>query len=190
MGKNYKLYNIGDKVKITFSHSDDLNMVGTLVEVRPSFCKIDVGLYKPNGVKPDIRNHTYGQFEKIDEFPPLVAFLVSDLQIKMQERDPELGGYANGYVAIPKDHPLYNRFINYTSADEFPVNIHGGITYCKTNPLKCEHIKFARKGESIPEGALILGFDTFHFGDNPRNWDFARCMNEVIKLRTQLENLE
>lgn len=190
MGKNYKLYNIGDKVKITFSHSDDLNMVGTLVEVRPSFCKIDLGLYKPNGIKPDIRNHTYGQFEKIDEFPPLVAFLVSDLQIRMHKNDPEMGGYANGYVAIPKDHPLYEKFITYSDIDEFPLNVHGGVTYCSTTPpISMEHVKFARKGEEILEGALFIGFDTFHFGDNPRNWDFARCMNEVIMLRTQLENL-
>ena len=30
--------------------------------------------------------------------------------------------------------------------------------------LKAEHIIFARKGESIPEEALFIGFDTFHFG--------------------------
>lgn len=189
MGKNYKLFNVGDKVKITFSHSDDLNMVGTLVEVRPSFCKIDLGLYKPNGVKPDIKNHTYGQFEKIEDFPPLVAFLTSDLQIKIHKEHPNEGGFGNGYVAIPKSHPLYAKFINYSSIDTFPLNVHGDVTYCSINIPKSEHIIFARKGESIPEEALFIGFDTFHFGDNPRNWDFARCMNEVIRLRTQLENL-
>ena len=59
--KNYKLFNIGDKVKIIRSHSDDINKVGTIVEVRPSFCKIEIeGYTKPN-------NHTYGQFVKINE---------------------------------------------------------------------------------------------------------------------------
>ena len=40
--KNYKLYNVGDKVKIIFSHSDDLGKEGVIVEVRPSFCKIKI----------------------------------------------------------------------------------------------------------------------------------------------------
>lgn len=67
MGKNYKLWNVGDKVQIVHSHSDDLNKVGVVIEVRPSFCKIQVKGY----VKP--RNHTYGQFKKItdEEFEKL-----------------------------------------------------------------------------------------------------------------------
>lgn len=62
--KNYKLWNIGDKVRITQSHSDDLGKEGTIVEVRHSFCIIDEGRYKQNG-KPWYYNHTYGQFEKV-----------------------------------------------------------------------------------------------------------------------------
>lgn len=62
--KNYKNYNVGDKVEILFSHSDDKGKVGTIVEVRHSFCKIDVGRYKQNG-EPWYYNHTYGQFKKI-----------------------------------------------------------------------------------------------------------------------------
>lgn len=61
MGKNYKNWSVGDKVQIVFSHSDDKGKVGTVVEVRPSFCKIEVGGYS----KP--RNHTYGQFIKITD---------------------------------------------------------------------------------------------------------------------------
>ncbi len=59
--KHYKLFNIGDVVKILHSHSDDLNKIGTIVEVRPSFCKIQIDGY------PKPRNHTYGQFKKVDE---------------------------------------------------------------------------------------------------------------------------
>lgn len=58
--KNYYLYNIGDKVKIVRSHSDDLGKEGIIVEVRPSFCKIQIEGYN----KP--KNHTYGQFIKIE----------------------------------------------------------------------------------------------------------------------------
>lgn len=61
MGKNYKNWNVGDKVKIIFSHSDDLGKEGVIVEVRPSFCKIEIEGYS----KP--RNHCYGQFKKIED---------------------------------------------------------------------------------------------------------------------------
>lgn len=57
--KNYKLWNVGDRVEITFSHSDDKGKVGVITEVRPSFCRIQIDGY------PKTCNHTYGQFRKI-----------------------------------------------------------------------------------------------------------------------------
>lgn len=57
--KNYKLYSPGDRVFIVHSHSDDEGKEGTIIEVRHSFCKIQVDDY------PRIMNHTYGQFKKI-----------------------------------------------------------------------------------------------------------------------------
>lgn len=56
--KNYKKYNIGDRVKIIHSHSDDIGQTGIITEVRHSFCKIKIG--------ETIKNHTYGQFKKED----------------------------------------------------------------------------------------------------------------------------
>ena len=65
MAKNYKNWNVGERVVITFSHSDDINKTGTVVEVRPSFCKIQIdNEFLQNG-KPLIKNHTYGQFKRI-----------------------------------------------------------------------------------------------------------------------------
>lgn len=58
--KNYKLYNVGDVVEIIHSHSSDKGKIGTIVEVRPSFCKIEIEGYN----KP--LNHTYGQFKKLE----------------------------------------------------------------------------------------------------------------------------
>lgn len=58
--KNYKLFNEGDKVIILHSHSDDINQVGTIIEVRHSFCKIKLD----SGV---IKNHIYGQFKLIQD---------------------------------------------------------------------------------------------------------------------------
>ena len=56
--KNYKLFNVGDNVKIVHSHSNDIGQVGVITEVRPSYCKIKL----PNS---EIKNHTYGQFKKV-----------------------------------------------------------------------------------------------------------------------------
>lgn len=57
--KNYKLFNIGDKVEIVRSHSNDIGQVGVITLVRPSYCKIQL----PSG---EIKNHTYGQFKKYE----------------------------------------------------------------------------------------------------------------------------
>lgn len=57
--KNYLKYSVGDKVQIIHTHGDDLNKIGIIKEVRPSFCKIEIEGYN----KP--LNHTYGQFKKI-----------------------------------------------------------------------------------------------------------------------------
>lgn len=54
-------YKVGDVVKILHSHSDDIGKIGIIREVRCSFCKIEIEGY------PKLRNHTYGQFKKIDE---------------------------------------------------------------------------------------------------------------------------
>lgn len=63
--KNYKEWHIGERVQIVLSHSDDKDKLGTIIEVRPSFCKIQIdNEFLQNG-KPLIKNHTYGQFKRI-----------------------------------------------------------------------------------------------------------------------------
>lgn len=57
--KNYKLYNVGDKVVITRSHSDNVGKTGVITEVRHSFCKILL-----EGATKTC-NHTYAQFKKV-----------------------------------------------------------------------------------------------------------------------------
>ena len=59
MGKNYKLWNVGDIVRIVRTHGDDLYKTGTVKEVRCSFCKILI-----DGATKEV-NHTYGQFERL-----------------------------------------------------------------------------------------------------------------------------
>lgn len=57
--KHWKLFNIGDEVKITHStQKEDIGKVGTITLVRNSFCKIEV-----DGKE---RNYTYAQFKMND----------------------------------------------------------------------------------------------------------------------------
>lgn len=58
--KNYKLFNVGDKVTIVRSHSNDIGQIGIIILVRPSYCKIQL----PNG---EVKNHIYGQFKSLND---------------------------------------------------------------------------------------------------------------------------
>lgn len=57
--KYRNLYKEGDQVEIIRTHGDDLGKIGTITEVRCSFCKIDI--------EGKIVNHTYKQFRKVNE---------------------------------------------------------------------------------------------------------------------------
>lgn len=54
--KHWKLFEVGDKVIITHSHTkEDIGKKGVIVERRNSFCRIDIG---------KLKNFTYAQFKK------------------------------------------------------------------------------------------------------------------------------
>lgn len=64
-------------------------------------------------------------------------------------------GYANGYVAVPKTHPLYER--EYFHDVEDLINIHGGLT------LSTYFSKFPKykitllSNDVIPEDSWVFG---------------------------------
>lgn len=58
--KNYKKYNEGDVVLILHSHSGNEGKIGKILEVRHSFCKVQL----EDSKKPV--NCTYGQFKKLE----------------------------------------------------------------------------------------------------------------------------
>lgn len=51
----------------------------------------------------------------------------------------------NGYVEIPRDHPIHG--VDY---DSINIDVHGGVTYGDKNEIT---------------GEFTIGFDTNHFGD-------------------------
>lgn len=126
---------------------------------------------------------------------PLYGFLNTGLR-KEYERNPHSlfimrCGYANGYVAVPPEHPAYGR--NY---EDVEVDIHGGLTFgvkksSIVNPEwwnDVEPLGFDAVSQ-IPDDYWIFGFDTFHYQDGPhlnRDW----CVKEVGYLKEQLEMME
>ena len=122
--------------------------------------------------------------EKKDE---LYAFLNNQVN-----RALGIGGYANGYVALPPTHPFHN--VDYSETDNY-VHVHGGLTFgqCIDNIRCCESwnewsecIGFDSFNE-IPAGYWIVGFDTIHYGDEGLNRDW--CIEETLRLKNQLEAL-
>ena len=79
-------------------------------------------------------------------------------------------GTANGYIAIQKNHDLYEK--NY---DEVWVDVHGGLTYSgfmKNTPYK---------------DYWFLGFDTCHYGDDKIKWSLENVCIEALFLKNEIE---
>lgn len=90
-------------------------------------------------------------------------------------------GYANGYVAIPPEHPLYGR-----RYDDFDVDIHGGLTFSESAALVKTHFNpnFLELCElnDIPDDYWVFGFDTMHYMDTLDYWSREMVIAEVKKL--------
>jgi len=102
-------------------------------------------------------------------------------------------GYANGYVAVPPEHPFHG--CHYDDAND-TIHIHGGLTFSssvadiKKHPEWKEHtecIGFESLDE-IPDDYYVFGFDTMHWGDGELDRDW--CINETKNLLSQLEKLK
>lgn len=128
----------------------------------------------------------------------LYAFLNNSVNKDFAESNKRHGfavnvGYANGYVAVPPEHPLYGK--DYDTANEY-IDIHGGLTFAASvDEIKhvgwrdnTEGINIA-KFDDLPKDYWIFGFDTMHFNDGPHH-DREWCINETKDLMNQLENIK
>lgn len=93
-------------------------------------------------------------------------------------------GYANGYVAIPPEHPLYG--IHYNDVN---IEVHGGLTFskhfCFFNTTTPELLD-----AKIPDNYWVFGFDTMHVSDTLESCPREYVINEVNILKEILENYE
>lgn len=101
------------------------------------------------------------------------------------------GGYANGYVAIPPEHPYHG--VDY---NKILVDVHGGLTFDsemgrinKCNLQPGWNIEILEGETSIPDDWWVFGFDTLHCDDSLERWPKERCIEETLRLKKQLEEM-
>jgi hypothetical protein len=93
---------------------------------------------------------------------------------------PGMGGWGNGYVAIPKGHPCYE--MDYDAIhDKYEIDVSGGLTFASPSI----------KGQpEETKGMWIVGFDTLHYGDNMERWpDEHSVLFEANRLLEQLDSI-
>ena len=96
-------------------------------------------------------------------------------------------GYANGYVAVPKDHPYYGK-----DYDDIEINIHGGLTFSNSGSYilkEWENIEMIEGTSRDLENSWVFGFDTCHCGDNLNIWPIEAVIEETLRLKNQLEEV-
>lgn len=116
------------------------------------------------------------------------AFLDRGMNEKMHSRGYN-AGYANGYVAIPPEHPLYG--VYYKNV-QFP-SIHKGITFsCNTTIIKQYWDKKDQEwlDHELPDNYWVFGFYTLHTTDDIYNTNRECVVKEIQKLKQYLENYE
>ena len=91
-------------------------------------------------------------------------------------------GWGNGYVFLPKGHPLYRKHYDVINKE---VNVHGGLTFSEY----MSHEWLRTMGfEKEYHGMWCVGFDTAHYGDSLNRWPKEKVEEETENLRLQLIN--
>lgn len=100
-------------------------------------------------------------------------------------------GYANGYVAVPPEHPYHGKDCN-----KLLVDIHGGLTFDASakeinnaTSVNWRNLEFLGEETCLPDDYWVFGFDTLHYDDNITNWSRERCVEETLNLKEQLEKM-
>lgn len=85
-------------------------------------------------------------------------------------------GWGNGYVIVPKGHPLYEK--DYFDID---VKCHHGLTYSNYSEFMSKHLY------NCPDGWMI-GFDTAHYQDTLDKWPMTAVLDHAYDLADQVIN--
>lgn len=103
-------------------------------------------------------------------------------------------GWGNGYVIIPKEHPLFG--VEYWDVEE-QIEVHGGLTfsqYLEDMNLNVildgnEHLQDSNLSKKRIKDYWIFGFDTCHINSGNFNTK-QKVLNETLYLKEQLEEIK
>lgn len=102
---------------------------------------------------------------------------------ELSEGVPISNDWYNGYVILPDDHELVDKFYG-DFEKEYELEVHGGITFS-------DYLSRIMDLENMDlEEGYVLGFDCNHVGDNPVDCNQGYVANECKKLIDQLINLD
>lgn len=119
----------------------------------------------------------------------LCAFLNSTRNNDLRQHGYD-AGYANGYVAVPPEHPAYGKHFD----DMYDlISIHGGLTFSVESDGCAKYWKnveiLNKEFKKIPKGWWVFGFDTLHCWDTEYNCNREYCIDETLNLKKQLEEM-
>ena len=116
----------------------------------------------------------------------LIKHMYTDLNNCFREifEGPDIANnWYNGYVILPKEHELADKFYG-DFEEDYDLKVHGGITFS-------DYLSEIMDLEDMDiEDGYVLGFDCNHAGDNPAHCDQGYVENECKKLIDQLINLD
>lgn len=102
---------------------------------------------------------------------------------ELLEGDQISNDWYNGYVILPDDHELVDKFYG-DFEEDYDLEVHGGITFS-------DYLSQIMDLENMDlEEGYVLGFDCNHAGDNSTDCNQEYVENECKKLIDQLINLD
>lgn len=113
----------------------------------------------------------------------VLYFIVPTEQVPFMER-----GWGNGYCILPPGHKFHGKDMSELDS----LSVHCGITYTKY--MSAELVDFYKEYAIGISGILdesfigcwLVGFDTGHSRDNPKDCDQKYVLNQTLKLWKQL----
>lgn len=84
-------------------------------------------------------------------------------------------GWGNGYVVIPKNHPLHGVYY-----DDIDIDIHGGLTFSEEVTDKLVKAFETSDLTTDDVGKWIIGFDCAHYGDT-----ISSCPKQYVESETK-----
>lgn len=102
--------------------------------------------------------------------------------VKPRPRHIPFGGWGNGYVCLPPEHPCYG--VDYFEImDKYEIDVNGGLTFAHSSKDIC--------WPEVPEGDWwIIGFDTSHAWDTAEMWPKSAVEDHTRLLAAQFLNLK